>query len=565
MARNFRPVSGEIQVNTTASGSQYWTDVTATTDGRFFVTFATGSSDVDIYGRFINANGTGAGDQIAIAIDGADNAGSTEIDASVAHRANGIVAVVYVSNDQAGGQDFDIYMRFVSADGTVSDGPLNGPGWEVAGVSLDTGRSLVNPDIATLANGQSLIVWSAIYNGVDRDIHARFLNAAGTGFVTSDYRPADGFGPSVSDYPSVAASGNNALIVYEDSRDGLTDDIRYSFYDGATDTFVSPGRLLGDEATASLKRPDVAALSDGRYVVVWTNDLTDKIEGRFVNAGGNALGGVFTISNTAGSHDYARVAALPDGGFVVTWDENGSYFETGNFFPDHSVIARRFEANGSPVGDLFLVSTDSPGTDQGIPAIAVNRDTGRTFIVWEDEAARSEDGAPLGIRGGAFEPSTDPVMGTVASNTIITYSLGERISGLQGDDTILAMAGNDIVDGGPGFDRITGGPGADTYLFTTGIKAKDKNIDTITDFSAPEDSIHLDNAIFAKLKKEGGLKAKFFNVGSKAGDGNDYIVYNKNSGDIFYDKNGSKKGGALLFATLEGSPDNVTAGDFIVI
>ena len=38
----------------------------------------------------------------------------------------------------------------------------------------------------------TLIVWSAIYSGTDRDIHARFLNATGSEFVTSHYRAVDG-------------------------------------------------------------------------------------------------------------------------------------------------------------------------------------------------------------------------------------------------------------------------------------------------------------------------------------------------------------------------------------
>src|SRR5690606_13568208 len=142
MAVNFTRLGSEIQVNNILSGSQFWTDVAATSDGRYFVTFATGSSDIDIYGRFINANGVATGDVIPISIDGPDNAGSTEIDASVARRANGGVAVVYVTNDLSGGTDFDIYLRTVSANGDISHGPVNQPGLEVAGVTHDFDLSL---------------------------------------------------------------------------------------------------------------------------------------------------------------------------------------------------------------------------------------------------------------------------------------------------------------------------------------------------------------------------------------------------------------------------------------
>jgi hypothetical protein len=48
-------------------------------------------------------------------------------------------------------------------------------------------------------------------------------------------------------------------------------------------------------------------------------------------------------------------------------------------------------------------------------------------------------------------------------------------------------------------------------------------------------------------------------------DRNDFIVYNKKNGDLDYDKNGDKKGGAILFAKLEGSPNDVGAANFLVI
>ena len=43
-------------------------------------------------------------------------------------------------------------------------------------------------------------------------------------------------------------------------------------------------------------------------------------------------------------------------------------------------------------------------------------------------------------------------------------------------------------------------------------------------------------------------------------DGSSTNIYQQ-----LYDKNGQKKGGAILFAKLEGSPDDVSAADFVVI
>ncbi len=261
-------------------------------------------------------------------------------------------------------------------------------------------------------------------------------------------------------------------------------------------------------------------------------------------------------------------------------------------------------STGAAAGDLFLVNTGDPNTNQFEPTVAVNRGTGQAFIAWTDYhsfTGAGQDNHPPGIRGHAFKATTDIVNGTPGNDTITTYSLSETINGLSGNDTINAKggndvvkgglgsdlmfggvgndtmygedgadtvngeAGNDLVNGGLGNDVLSGGPGADRFVFDTAIKPKGSNIDTIADFSAADDTILLDNAIFKKLKQEGALKAKYFEVGKKAHDGKDYVVYNNKTGDLLYDKNGDHKGGALVFAHLEGSPDDLSAADFVVI
>jgi len=60
------------------------------------------------------------------------------------------------------------------------------------------------------------------------------------------------------------------------------------------------------------------------------------------------------------------------------------------------------------------------------------------------------------------------------------------------------------------------------------------------------------------------LNPAFFRVGAAAADANDYIVYNKATGALFYDDNGNGAGHAVQFATLTGKPV-LAANDFQVI
>ena len=47
-------------------------------------------------------------------------------------------------------------------------------------------------------------------------------------------------------------------------------------------------------------------------------------------------------------------------------------------------------------------------------------------------------------------------------------------------------------------------------------------------------------------------------------DGDDHIIYNKATGALIYDANGSAAGGAVQFATLVNKPA-LQASDFVVI
>lgn len=161
----------------------------------------------------------------------------------------------------------------------------------------------------------------------------------------------------------------------------------------------------------------------------------------------------------------------------------------------------------------------------------------------------------------------DTLSGDIVANTLIGNGGNDNIYGGGGIDVLLGGAGNDILNGGLGSDKLTGGVGNDFFVFNTALGAN--NIDTIADFSAPADTIRLENSIFTKLTSTGTLNAANFvaNTTGKAVDANDYIIYETDTGKLFYDADGSGAGAAVQFALLGVTthPTNVTAADFVVI
>ena len=88
-------------------------------------------------------------------------------------------------------------------------------------------------------------------------------------------------------------------------------------------------------------------------------------------------------------------------------------------------------------------------------------------------------------------------------------------------------------------------------------------------FKVTDDSFLLDNAIFTKLDKgseakPSKLKKAFFTISDGAQDKNDYIIYNKQTGDLSYDADGSGNGNAVVFATISKNL-KLTAADFLII
>ena len=140
----------------------------------------------------------------------------------------------------------------------------------------------------------------------------------------------------------------------------------------------------------------------------------------------------------------------------------------------------------------------------------------------------------------------------------------DKMLGHGGNDMLLGDAGNDWINGGSGSDMLTGGAGRDSFVFDS--KPVAAQYDLITDFYPVDDTIRLENAIFTKLAATGALNAAFFtkNALGVAKDANDYIVYETDTGKLFYDADGSGKGAAVLIATLANKAA-ITAADFVVI
>jgi Ca2+-binding RTX toxin-like protein len=153
--------------------------------------------------------------------------------------------------------------------------------------------------------------------------------------------------------------------------------------------------------------------------------------------------------------------------------------------------------------------------------------------------------------------------GNTLANVLTGNAAANVLSGGSGNDTLSGGSGNDILLGGAGNDALNGGAGRDSFRFNTTLNAT-SNVDRITGFVAADDTIQLDDAVFAGIGPAGVLSATAFRAGTAAGDANDRIVYDSATGRLWFDANGSGAGASVLFATL--SPGTaLSAADFVII
>ena len=230
----------------------------------------------------------------------------------------------------------------------------------------------------------------------------------------------------------------------------------------------------------------------------------------------------------------------------------------------HAVTVRL--TDGAFVKDkVFVVSVSNMSPEYVVGTAAADT------IVGDTGRDRLYGGAGNDILKGAG--NNDTLKGDAGNDRLYGGTHNDLLYGGSGRDIIKGEKGNDRIWGGLHNDTLSGGAGKDIFVFDTklGTATTDRkvNLDTITDFSVPYDTIWLDNAIFKKLGKGSlsspkKLNSKFFVIGDKAKDKDDYLIYNSKTGYLSYDADGSGTGKAVEFARLKPGL-KLTYADFYVV
>ena len=281
-------------------------------------------------------------------------------------------------------------------------------------VNTDTTGFQYLSSVAVDGAGDFVVAWDT-YDGSGYGIAARafdFTGAPLTGeFAVNSYTTGN-------QYDSwVAADRNGDFVVVWTSYGQLnaTDGEIYARrYVGGQPTgpeFLVNTYTTGEQYTVG---PAVAMALSGEFVVVWVSNGQDGdgngVFAQRFDAAGNKVGAEFQVNTyTTGNQTLPAVAMNAGREFVVTWE---SFGQDGD---NYAVIARRYDATGTPVTGEVAVNTNTTGF-QIQPVVAMDK-SGNFVVVWDSV---SQDGNLGGIFGRRFDPAGTPLTGEFQVNTYTT-------------------------------------------------------------------------------------------------------------------------------------------------
>ncbi|MFV0473998.1 MAG: calcium-binding protein [Pikeienuella sp.] len=223
------------------------------------------------------------------------------------------------------------------------------------------------------------------------------------------------FTTSVQNLAHIAALKDGGFVIIWQSGDLDGDNLGIS-----AQRYDANGAPLGAEfqvntyTTSAQNNPGVAALADGGFVVTWKSFEQDGddfgIFAQGYDAGGVRQGVEFQVNaTTASRQEFPSVGALPDGDFIILWD---SFGQDGSAPASTGVFAQRYGADGVAKGSEFQISTETAG-NQSNPVMAA-LSGGGFVITW---VSRGQDGDERGVYAQRYEANGDKAGGEFRVNT----------------------------------------------------------------------------------------------------------------------------------------------------
>lgn len=437
----------EFLVNTQTESAQSYGDVAALNAGGFVAVWVDWRNNpdgtyADIRAQVFDASGARTGSEFLVTT----KTQNSQTEPSVTVLGNGNFVVSWQDAYDPYGQDLDVKAQIFTPSGAKVGGEFL--------VNTITYEAQAGPSVTALANGGFVVTWQDLsetdFEASNWIIKAQIFSADG-GKVGGEFK-VNTWMTSFQINPNVTALEDGGFVITWSDDSGPAEeygDIQARIF-SATGTPAGNQFRLNASAYETQATPSIAGLAGGGFVAIWQDWGVETggvygpgIVAQIFSADGTGVGAPILVSADFPGHQaLADVAALDNGGFVVTWDDtSGQVGDTDG----SAILAKVFDADGNPLGEEFLVNQNTTG-GQFVPTVTGLKGGG--FVIdWTDYSGTLGDSSNASIKARIFAP--DPTEDA------------DFLTGTPGADSIEALGGDDTVDGANGHDILRGGDGAD--------------------------------------------------------------------------------------------------------
>jgi Ca2+-binding RTX toxin-like protein len=285
--------------------------------------------------------------------------------------------------------DYQIIYRTIAQ---VFDAEHNKVGAEIELVAAGS-ISNIEGSVTALDDGGFVVIWSRFGSPGAYEVVGQRFDATGQAVGSSFAVNTETSGWQRFVSSATLSDGSFVVTWSSDGQDGSG----YGIY---AQRFSATGTAIGSEFRVNTETQNpqlygaIAALSDGGFVITWTSGGQDGsgtgVYGQRYTAAGTAVGAEFRINTHTHLDQYdSSVAALAGGGFVVTWTSNSTLDGDGS---GRGIFGQRFTAAGVAVGDEFQVNVVVTNDQSYSSALALQ--DGGFLVSWQ---SLGEDGDAWGI------------------------------------------------------------------------------------------------------------------------------------------------------------------------
>jgi len=384
-------VIAELVVNSTLTGMQDRPQVAGLTDGRFVVAWQSDKQDTDEWGIFLRRIKAGGGGLEGVEFQANMEVADDQENPAVAALSDGGFVAVWEGFGQDGNGDGVFGQRF-QANGVKS-------GVEFP-VNTHTVSNQELPDVAALAGGGFVVVWSGVGPEDWGGVYGQVFSSDG---VKSGVQlPINATTQWDQRAPAVAGLADGSFVAAWESQlqDGDGQGI-YARRFGSDGAPLSSESVVNDFWQLDQAYPAVGSLVGGGYVIAWHSDGQDGsnngVLARVFDGSSLAVTPEFVVHDyTLGEQRYPALAGLSSGGFAIVWESKG---QDGS---DAGVYCRVFSADGLPTGTEFPVNTFTASNQQS-PSIS-STPAGQFLVTWRSWQQAGDDYDIFALR---FDDSGD--------------------------------------------------------------------------------------------------------------------------------------------------------------